>query len=294
MPTQHTLRQITPHVYWFSPDSTTDRPALGVVVGERATLLVDAGNSPAHVQALLAALDERGIPSPSYLVLTHWHWDHVFGTATLNLPTFAHLETRRIMRAMARLDWGDEALDQRVEAGREIAFCRDMIKAELPDRSALVIQPPEIGFEGEIELDLGGVTCVFAHVGGDHAHDSTVVLVREEGVLFLGDCFYDDIYQGPKRLTTRQLFPLLDRLLRYQAECYIGGHDPEPIAAARFQADAAQLMGIGAAVDRIGDNPEMVRRTLPEHLGRPLQPDDLEIADAFLAGLRMPEVKPVL
>jgi hypothetical protein len=38
---QHRLNQISPRVHWLSPDSATDRPVLGAVVGSRATLLVD-------------------------------------------------------------------------------------------------------------------------------------------------------------------------------------------------------------------------------------------------------------
>ena len=36
-----------------------------------------------------------------------------------------------------------------------------------------------------MELDLGEVTCVLKHVGGDHAHDSVVMYIKEEKILFL-------------------------------------------------------------------------------------------------------------
>ena len=152
------LNQLSRHVYWLPPDSRTDRPVLGVVSGSNATLLVDAGNSPAHANLLLAEITRLRLPPPAFLVLTHWHWDHIFGAHTLDLPTIASLETRRIVTQMAQLDWSDKALDRRVAEGSEIDFCRTMMKAELPDRSQLVIKPPEIGFTGQIELDLGGVT----------------------------------------------------------------------------------------------------------------------------------------
>ncbi|MCP5101391.1 MAG: hypothetical protein GY943_38080 [Chloroflexi bacterium] len=40
------LNQISEHIYWFSPDDSTDRPTLGAIVGKKGTLIVDAGNSP--------------------------------------------------------------------------------------------------------------------------------------------------------------------------------------------------------------------------------------------------------
>ncbi|GAB4428720.1 MAG: hypothetical protein Fur0044_26540 [Anaerolineae bacterium] len=47
------LQKLNRHVYWLPPDDRTDRPILGAITGERATLLVDAGNSPAHAQLLV-------------------------------------------------------------------------------------------------------------------------------------------------------------------------------------------------------------------------------------------------
>ena len=50
------------------------------------------------------------------------------------------------------------ALDQRVEEGTEIEFCRDMIKVELPDRSDMQFKVPDVSFTKQLEFDLGGMT----------------------------------------------------------------------------------------------------------------------------------------
>jgi glyoxylase-like metal-dependent hydrolase (beta-lactamase superfamily II) len=105
----HTFQQIGPHVHWLSPDSTTDRPVLGVISGTRGSLIVDAGNSPAYAQVLLKEIERRELPAPSYLFLTHWHWEHVFGAARLSLPAFAHHETVRIVERMSHFNWSDAA-----------------------------------------------------------------------------------------------------------------------------------------------------------------------------------------
>ncbi|MBK9714916.1 MAG: MBL fold metallo-hydrolase [Kouleothrix sp.] len=290
----HQLNQISPHVYWLTPDSTTDRPILGAVSGAHGSLIVDAGNSPAHARLLLRELDAAGAAPPAFLMLTHWHWDHVFGTAALPIPALAHDETRRIVAKMARLDWSDEALDRRVDEGVEIAFCRDMIKAELPDRSELTIRPPEIGFSSQVELDLGGVTCRIVHVGGDHAHDSSVVYVPEERIVFLGDCIYDDLYHGPRRVTTNTLLPLLDRLLGYDAAYYLAAHHAQPLSRAQLADEAALLGTIGRTVEQVGRDRAAILARLPGALGADLTEEHVEIADAFLAGLALPVVQSVM
>lgn len=280
------LNQLSPHVYWLPPDHTTDRPVLGVITGDNGSLIVDAGNSPAHANILLAEIAAHGLPAPRFAALTHWHWDHVFGLHTLNLPTFAHPETRRKLLEMAQQDWSDEALDQRVENGSEIAFCRDNIKAELPDRSGLIIRPPEIAIHGPVEIDLGGVTAELIPVGGDHAADSVVVYIPEDRVMFIGDCLGEDLYSGPRSYTTYKLFPLIDHLLIRDVQYYLEGHAPEPILRRSLEDDLALLKLIGRTVDQVGHDPLKISSVLQDELKITLNEEHLEIIQSFLAGLQ--------
>jgi glyoxylase-like metal-dependent hydrolase (beta-lactamase superfamily II) len=281
---RHMLHQISPHVRWFTPDGTTDRPVLGVITGTQGSLVVDAGNSAAHAEELLGAMSEAGLDAPRYVALTHWHWDHVFGTARLAVPTFAHALTAPVVAEMATLDWSDAALDARVTAGTEIAFCAEMIKAELPDRSLLAIRPPDIVWTGEIEIDLGGVRCRLLHVGGDHAADAVVVHVPEDRVVFLGDCFYPDIYTPARRYTRATFEALADTLLALDANCYIHGHDDEPFSRAMMEDDARILRAIGRAAHEHGDR-DAALAALPALLGAPLPEEYVVYVEYFLAGL---------
>lgn len=290
----HTLHQLTPRVWWLDPYAATDRPTLGVIVGERGCLLVDAGASPDHVAALRGEMARHSLPAPLLVALTHWHWDHVFGAASLGVPVIASRETRRALLQLAALDWGDAALDARVAAGVEIAFCRDMLRLEWPDRANLVIEPPTIAFDGELTLDLGGLECRLIHVGGNHSPDGIVAHVPAERVALIGDAIYEDMYHGPNRLTVGQLFPLLDRLIALDVDYYLTGHDPEPLSRSRLLADAEILRTIGAAVVRTGDHREAALAAAASDLGAPLDDEQVATLDAFLAGLRVPYVEPTI
>jgi glyoxylase-like metal-dependent hydrolase (beta-lactamase superfamily II) len=183
------LERASEHVWRFTPDERTDRPALGAVAGEDATILLDVGASVAHTASFLAALAPLGLPPLRLAVLTHWHWDHSFGGAALDVPIAAHRITADELAREAAYDWSDAALTARVESGAELAFCAEMIRLELPERAGLRIVEPQIVFDDEgLELRLGGVTCEVALVGGDHAADSCVIHVVEDGLVFLGDC----------------------------------------------------------------------------------------------------------
>ena len=100
---QSLLNRISEHVYWLSPDGATDRPTLGAIVGKRATLIVDAGNSAAHAKLFLGELAKLETAKPKYVMLTHWHWDHVFGASAFEVPIFACHETQRVIEEMAHL-----------------------------------------------------------------------------------------------------------------------------------------------------------------------------------------------
>jgi glyoxylase-like metal-dependent hydrolase (beta-lactamase superfamily II) len=279
------LQVFSAAVAWLPPYAYTDRPVLGAISGQRATLLVDAGNSEAHARWFMSELATLRRAPARYTALTHWHWDHVFGASTLNLPLIAHFETHRRLVEMAGLDWSDAALDERVQSGIEIEFCRDRMKRELPDRSGLVIQVPDILIRTQLTLDLGGITCQILPVGGDHSSDSTVMYVPEERFMFIGDCLSEDYYSGHLSYTTAKLFPLLNELLGREVDFYLEGHAPAPIPRQQMEADARFLRKIGETVDRIGLDRPRVLETLPGVLGQALDATALEVADAFLAGL---------
>ncbi|GAB4438527.1 MAG: MBL fold metallo-hydrolase [Anaerolineae bacterium] len=256
------------------------------MVGERATLIVDAGNSPAHANLLLAELARLKLPPPDYLVLTHWHWDHVFGIEAFEVPLFAHAETGRALEEMATLDWSDAALDLRVAEGSEIEFCRDMIKLEWPDRTHLRLRAPDVTFVTGLEFNLGGVRCHVDHVGGDHASDSCIVAVPDDGVIFLGDCLYEDLHHGPHNYTVEKLFPLIDRILRHHADSYIFGHHQAPVPKTEMLEFTESLQLIGQLVEQTGDNRAEILQKLPAKIGATPNEEHLEIVEAFLAGLQ--------
>jgi len=284
MPGGAVLRRMTPRVSYLPADHKTDRPNLVVVTGSLASLVVDAGASPAHARQLLDAMGEQGLQPLRYAALTHWHWDHVFGLAALGVPGLAHEETRRHVAHQAALDWSDEALDRRVADGSEIGFCRDMIKLELPDRSGLVIRPPEVTYRDSLKVHLGDITVQAVHVGGDHGEDCSFVYVPEERVLILGDCLGADLYGGPPAYTGDGLFALLDKLEAFEADWYLSGHG-EPNSRDAFMDYVRPLRLVGELVVSHGRDRERIAAGFERQAGRPMNDDDWWDAEAFMVGL---------
>jgi glyoxylase-like metal-dependent hydrolase (beta-lactamase superfamily II) len=243
------LKQLNNRVYYMPHYSETDRPALGLICGDTFSVIVDSGNSPAHAKDFLELVDKMDIPPVKYVILTHWHWDHIFGIGTMGFVTISHVETKKKVEYLKTLKWDDASLDARVETGEEIEFCRDMIKREMPNRDHLELKVPDLTFTNKIDIDLGGVNCVVEHVGGVHAQDSSIIYIPDEKVMFLGDCIYQDFYSGEWSYDLDELVILLDKIKKYDVDTYVTGHQ-NPKSREEMWKFFDDLTSIGEIVDR--------------------------------------------
>ncbi|GAB3059239.1 MBL fold metallo-hydrolase [Virgibacillus ainsalahensis] len=276
------LKKLAKSVYYMPHYSETDRPALGLICGDNFSLVIDSGNSPAHANDFLNLVEKMDISPIKLVVITHWHWDHVFGMKTMGYLTISHEETKKKIDDMKTLKWDDASLDERVETGEEIEFCRDMIKREMPTRDDLELKAPDLTFHDQIEIDLGGVTCVVEHVGGVHAQDSAIIYIPEEKVLFLGDCIYQDFYSGEWSYDKDELTILLDKIKKYDANYYVTGHqDPKTHEEMwNFLNDLTsigEIVGEEVSLDKAVTRFSEVRKTMPSE-------EQLESIQNFISG----------
>jgi glyoxylase-like metal-dependent hydrolase (beta-lactamase superfamily II) len=214
------LTKITDHVYWLPP-GPPDRPSLCGVVGDRRTLMLDAGSSAGHARAFLDAFEAASGARPEAVVYTHADWDHVFGGAEVGGIVIAHALTAARLAEMAERDWSDEGLDRRVAAGLASPEHAVHVKAEMPSPRTVEVAPADIVFHDRITIDLGGVSVDGRHIGGDHSADSCLISVEPDGVLFMGDC----LSASPAGvITAESASRLRDTILGSTAEHYVEGH----------------------------------------------------------------------
>jgi glyoxylase-like metal-dependent hydrolase (beta-lactamase superfamily II) len=275
------LDQISEHIWLMPGDYTTDRPTLGLVYGGKTSLMVDAGNSPDHISYFYGNLRSMGLADPSYVVVTHWHWDHVFGLAGSPAKSISHTITNDRLNVMQRWDWSDASLNTRVAAGVETQISADTIRKEMPIRHSFKVKPVDITFEKLCEVRLEEVTCEFIHVGGPHSEDSVIVYVPNDKVLFLGDCFSPDHYNN-NSLRVAELSPLIKQLETFDVEWMIPSHEA-PLSKkdliTRLKADEK----IGKLVGTMTDESKILKK-LTTGLKREPTVEELETAGFFVAG----------
>ncbi|MCZ8518536.1 MULTISPECIES: MBL fold metallo-hydrolase [Paenibacillus] len=280
-----TIERVGERFWYQTPVSETDRPILGMVAGSERTLMIDAGNSGAHAQYFLEELAARGVPAPGFVVLTHWHWDHIFGLAALREGTvsIASALTKEEMAKLVPFSWSDEAIDRRVEEGIEIEFCAAAIKKEFAEDRDIEIALPVCTFENRMTVDLGGVTCILQHVGGDHAGDSVVVYIPEERILFLGDCIYPDIYAKRRQYTPENILALAAVLESFEADTYVLSHW-KPVSRAEFREEMALLKAMARLTESFGSDAAGMRAAYEKEKGRALLEEELETLEYFVNG----------
>lgn len=276
------LKKLTKSVHYMPHYSETDRPTLGLISGDKYSLIVDSGNSSAHASDFLGLVDKMDIPEVKFVAITHWHWDHIFGIKTMDLLTISHEQTKKQIDYLKTLEWDDVSLDKRVETGEEIEFCSEMIKREMPTRSHLELQSPDITFNDKMEIDLGGITCMVEHVGGVHANDSAIIYIPEEKVLFLGDCIYQDFYSGDWSYDLNEFNILVEKIKKYDVDCYVTGHQ-DPKTHEEMWRFFDELISIGKIV---GDEVSLDKAVILFQEARQTMPNEeqLEFIQNFVSG----------
>ena len=220
------LQRITPHVWVHppSPDATEVQAAVGVVVGEGETLLVDAGNGPKLARHIQEQLETLGAPPVRRVIYTHHHWDHVFGACIYRAPALAHARCREALSEAAQSPWGPELLEREVALNSKLAESYGAMGRAVDDWEAFEIVVPEAIAAERATIHVDDIRLEVRHVGGRHTADSVVVGLPGEGVLFLGDCFYPP----PLHLRTEDDtfdITMLASLVEPTYRFYVGGHE---------------------------------------------------------------------
>lgn len=200
---------------------------IGLVVGSDGVLLVDSGatlREGAELRAQVEALTGRAV---THVVLTHGHFDHVFGAAAF---------------PGARV-YGEAALADALREGRE-ALREDAVRhgtdpAEAAQAAAALVLPDR-QVNGEAVLDLGDRPVRLVHAGPGHTpHDLAVVVpggtASDPTVVFCGDLVEEsDEPQAGEDAVPDRWPGAVDALLALGGETarYVPGHGA--VVDARF------------------------------------------------------------
>jgi glyoxylase-like metal-dependent hydrolase (beta-lactamase superfamily II) len=148
-------------------------PNVGIVVGNRATLVVDTGLGPRN-GAIVAREAARLAKNPTlYLTTTHFHPEHAAGEGGFPLGTI-------LIRPAVQ----QKELEKNGMAMVE-QFSNNPQNKEL--LAGVRFRAPDIVFDREATLDLGGVTARLMWMGTAHTLGDELIYVEPDKTLLPGD-----------------------------------------------------------------------------------------------------------
>ncbi|MBO4807618.1 MAG: MBL fold metallo-hydrolase [Lachnospiraceae bacterium] len=208
------LKKLTEHIWYMPFEEERDRPNLGYVKGNNWSLAIDAGHSEAHTREFYALLEEENLPLPTVTVLTHWHWDHTFGMHAVNGLCIANDKTNKYLT-----EW-----KEKIEKNGPDVFLaiNDSVRKEYEGNREVIVKLADIVYSGEMVLDLGGVEVKILQSEAPHTNDSTLVYIKEDGVLFLGDSTCSEYPMGSKDKNLSE--KLRDTIKSINPEICVEGH----------------------------------------------------------------------
>lgn len=219
------MEKFSDRIFFTPHNDDTDEPYLYFIKGDRYSLQVDTGNSPASCRKFLEEAEEKGLGRPDLAALTHWHWDHTFGITACPVPVIASKLTGDKLRTVMGWEWTEKAMRERLHTGEDIPFCYEKMHCEYKDIAEIQTGVPDIEFSGTLTIDLGGCTAILEQRDSTHTRDSVFIRIPEEGVLIGGDAEYEDYYDNNSMYDPERLRSMIDYLDKTDFKWYLRGHD---------------------------------------------------------------------
>lgn len=167
--------KLAEHTYVIPDSSVPMVPNVGIVIGSRATLVIDPGLGRRNGERVLREVAKISRNADLYVATTHFHVEHT--TGALAFPATATYVNSKVQEADFVEGSGQQA---------EAFSSRSPLVAELLS-GAPGGRKADITFDRDYVLDLGGVRVRFLVVGPTHTRGDTGFFVEGDGVLFSGD-----------------------------------------------------------------------------------------------------------
>ncbi|MBZ5620306.1 MAG: MBL fold metallo-hydrolase [Acidobacteriia bacterium] len=242
---QNSVTHVSEHVY-----AIVGWPNVGIIVGDRATLVVDTGMGPRNGATVVKEAQKLAKGPKLYLTTTHFHPEHASGDAAFPPGTILIRPVVQQEELQAR---GAEFLA--MFSGRSAQF-----KELLQD---VKLRRPDIVFDREVKLDLGAVTARLLWLGAGHTRGDEETFVEPDGTLLPGDIVENKLVPSMPNAdsSVKGWLGMLDQLEALRPRFIVPDHgalgDGALIAQERtflaaLQARAMELKRKGTSVEEAG------------------------------------------
>jgi glyoxylase-like metal-dependent hydrolase (beta-lactamase superfamily II) len=191
-------------------------PNIAIVVGDRATLVVDTGLGPRNGATVARVAAKLSKGPKLFLTTTHYHPEHAGGEAGFPAGTIL---IRNTVQQQEMEQHGLETIDR---------FRKMSAQNEELLKDVHALRTPDILFEDEAKVDLGGVTARLLWLGGGHTRGDELTLVEPDGTLVSGDIVQNKVVPGISADggTSSSWIAVLDKLAQMKVQHVLPDHSP--------------------------------------------------------------------
>ena len=167
--------RVSDHVY-----AIVGFPNIAIIVGSRATLVVDTGLGPRNGATAMRVVKTLSTSQKLFLTTTHFHAEHTAGEAAFPPETV-------IIRPAVQQEEAEKNLPGMIARFSTFsAQNRELL-------AGVKLRPPDIVFDTEATLDLGDVTARLLWFGAGHTKGDELIFVEQDSTLIPGDIVQDKI-----------------------------------------------------------------------------------------------------
>ena len=175
-----------------------------VILSEDGVLVFDSNGTPSAASAVLAEIRKLSPQPVRYVVNSHWHWDHWYGTevyaqAFPNVQIVTHEKTRQMMAGPA-LDFNRPGLEKDLPGYIQFLENKSPQSAELAEARFFLEQKtnvhhtlPNVTFTDQLTVHLGRREIRIMNYGRAATPGDTFVYLPNEKILIAGDLLINPI-----------------------------------------------------------------------------------------------------
>ena len=215
------VTQVAPHSYYVLGQAGMVSSAnegfnanAGFVVTSDGVVVFDALGTPALGQRFADLIAKTTKQPVRRVIVSHYHADHFYGLQALKKPgvdVWAHQLVRDYLAT--------DAPAARLAERRQSLFpwVNDVTRLVVPDRFVAE----------DTVFKLGGLTFHVMHAGPAHTPEDLMMMVEEDGVLFVGDLMFTGRIPFVADADVSAWIKAIDRVLEFKPRIVVGGHGPE-------------------------------------------------------------------
>jgi glyoxylase-like metal-dependent hydrolase (beta-lactamase superfamily II) len=249
---ENSVTHVSDHVY-----AIQGWPNVGIIVGDRATLVVDTGMGPRNGSTVAREAQKLAKGPKLYLTTTHFHPEHASGDS--GFPTGTILIRPKVQQEEMEAR-GREFLD--LFRGRSAQFQELLADVKL--------RAPDLTFDREVKLDLGGVTARLMWLGAAHTRGDELTLVAPDSVLLPGDIVENRLVPSMPNAdsSAKGWLAILDQLEPMKPRLIVPDHGAlgDGSLIAKERAFLAGLQKRALELKRQGTSPEEAGKLLTNEL----------------------------